>query len=63
MPRSTLYVTLLKKIINAANRKDPTHFYQAVEEVENHLHELSEEEQFDLKLNLQVEKKNFEESL
>lgn len=60
MPRSALYVTLLKRLIEASQTRDRALFEKVVQELEAYKGELSEEERFDLDLNIKAERETFE---
>ncbi len=59
MPRSSLYVTLLKKLIEATKQDDRSVFERQIEEIKGQMAELDDDERFDLEINLRSETKGF----
>lgn len=63
MPRSSQYVSLLKKLIEASQLGNIEDFDRSIEEIRAQMAELDAEERFDLEMNIKTETKTFHEKL
>lgn len=63
MPRSSQYVLLVKKLVAATQRSDRNEFEKEIEEIREQMASLSEEERFDLEINIQTETKTYYDRL
>lgn len=61
MPRTTQYVTLLKKLIEASKQDDQEYFHKVVDEIRSQMNLLNDEERFDMEMNLKSEIKGYKE--
>lgn len=59
MPRSSQYVALLKKLIEATEQDDREVFDRQIEEIKSQMGELDAEERFDLEINIRSETKRY----
>lgn len=59
MPRSSQYVALLKKLIEATEQDDREVFDRQIEEIKSLMGELDAEEHFDLEINIRSETKRY----
>ncbi len=59
MPRSSQYVILLKKLIEATQQDDRDVFERELQEIREYMQELDDEERFDLEINLKTETKSY----
>lgn len=63
MPRSSQYVNLLKKLIEATQQENEEIFDRSMEEIKGQMANLDEEERFDLEINIKAESKSFKAKL
>lgn len=63
MPRSSHYILLLKKLVAATQHSDRKEFEREIEEIRVLMDELSEEERFDLEINIKTETKKYYDHL
>lgn len=63
MARSSQYVTLLKKLIDATQQDEREVFEREIEEIRGFMDELDDDERFDLEINIKTETKSFYDRL
>lgn len=63
MARSSQYVLLFKKLVEATELDDHEQFERQIEDIRSQMHHLEEGERFDLDINIKAESKSYYDRL